>query len=306
MLFETSKPLDHALFQLPGEPRAAEAVRDDVSRAALPARPGRARHPGPGAPDAARAADRRRVPVADVPAADPVPVGEAPRASATGCCWRCAPRRWRSSSRRSRGPFCARLRARRRRPAARARSWSCSTGPTAWAPATAGPAPSRRRARRCRAWARSTAGRSCCSRRRRSSSCGRAPMCRAWSPRSTRPSPSAGATRYAPALKVASSMLAESSLPRREVVLVSDFQRAGWQPDEAFRLPVGSVFTPVLVEPPVRAQPGRDAAVGAAGARPGRGARGHHGGVINRGAEPTSRVRPDARSGRSCRAVGRR
>jgi hypothetical protein len=61
--------------------------------------------------------------------------------------------------------------------------------------------------------------------------------------------PSAGATRYAPALKVASSVLAESALPRKEAVLVSDFQRAGWQPDEAFRLPGGSVFTPVVVDP---------------------------------------------------------
>ncbi len=41
--------------------------------------------------------------------------------------------------------------------------------------------------------------------------------------------PSASATRYAPALKVAGSLLAESQLPRREVVLISDFQRAGWR-----------------------------------------------------------------------------
>ena len=60
---------------------------------------------------------------------------------------------------------------------------------------------------------------------------------------------SAGATRYAPALKLASSLLAESSLPRKETIMVSDFQRAGWQADEAFRLPAGSVFTPVAVEP---------------------------------------------------------
>ncbi|MCC7240654.1 MAG: BatA domain-containing protein [Acidobacteria bacterium] len=63
-----------------------------------------------------------------------------------------------------------------------------------------------------------------------------------------RAEPSAGSTRYAPALKLAASLLAESSLPSREAVLVSDFQRAGWQPDEAFRLPAGSAFTPVLVE----------------------------------------------------------
>ena len=68
-----------------------------------------------------------------------------------------------------------------------------------------------------------------------------------------RAQPSAGATRYAPALKLASSLLAESSLPRKETILVSDFQRAGWQPDEAFRLPAGSVFTPVAIEPPAQA-----------------------------------------------------
>src|SRR5262249_54372265 len=34
---------------------------------------------------------------------------------------------------------------------------------------------------------------------------------------------SAGATRYAPALKVAGSILSDTKLPRREVVLVSDF-----------------------------------------------------------------------------------
>ncbi|MGE0460747.1 MAG: BatA and WFA domain-containing protein [Vicinamibacterales bacterium] len=61
--------------------------------------------------------------------------------------------------------------------------------------------------------------------------------------------PSAGPTRYAPALKLASSLLAESQLPRKEAILVSDFQRAGWQPDEAFRLPLGSAFTPIAVEP---------------------------------------------------------
>jgi hypothetical protein len=102
--------------------------------------------------------------------------------------------------------------------------------------------------------------------------------------------PSAGATRYAPALKLASSLLAESQLPRREAILVSDFQRAGWQPDEAFRLPSGSVFTPVLVEPPsapnlsitplslqrVSDEGPERVAVTA--------------GVVNRGAEPANRV----------------
>jgi hypothetical protein len=41
-------------------------------------------------------------------------------------------------------------------------------------------------------------------------------------------SPGAGATRFAPALKLAGSLLAESALPRREILLISDFQRRGW------------------------------------------------------------------------------
>ena len=56
-----------------------------------------------------------------------------------------------------------------------------------------------------------------------------------------------GATRYAPALKVAGSILAESPLPRREVVLISDFQRGGWRGEEGARLPQGTTVTPVSV-----------------------------------------------------------
>ena len=59
--------------------------------------------------------------------------------------------------------------------------------------------------------------------------------------------PTDGATRYAPALKVAGSILAESPLPRREVILISDFQRGGWRGEEGARLPEGSQVTPVLI-----------------------------------------------------------
>ena len=61
--------------------------------------------------------------------------------------------------------------------------------------------------------------------------------------------PGAGATRYAPALKVAGSIVADSTLPRREVVLISDFQRGGWRGEEGARLPEGTVLTPL----PIRA-----------------------------------------------------
>lgn len=59
--------------------------------------------------------------------------------------------------------------------------------------------------------------------------------------------PTAASTRYAPALKVAGSLLAESSLPRREVVLISDFQRSGWRGEEGARLPGGATLRPVAL-----------------------------------------------------------
>ncbi|HEX6214748.1 MAG TPA: BatA and WFA domain-containing protein, partial [Vicinamibacterales bacterium] len=60
--------------------------------------------------------------------------------------------------------------------------------------------------------------------------------------------PGAGSTKFAPALKLASSMLAESLLPRKEVIVVSDFQRSGWLPDDTLRMPGGTQVTPVVVE----------------------------------------------------------
>jgi hypothetical protein len=56
--------------------------------------------------------------------------------------------------------------------------------------------------------------------------------------------PGAGATRYGPALKLAGSILSESALPRREAILISDFQRSGWQGGEGVRLPDGAVLVP--------------------------------------------------------------
>ena len=60
--------------------------------------------------------------------------------------------------------------------------------------------------------------------------------------------PGASATRYAPALKVAGSLLAESQLPRREVVLISDFQRSGWRGQEGTALPAGATLTPMAIQ----------------------------------------------------------
>jgi hypothetical protein len=60
--------------------------------------------------------------------------------------------------------------------------------------------------------------------------------------------PGAGGTRYAPAIKVAGSILADSLLPRREVILISDFQRNGWRGEEGARLPQGAMLTPVPIQ----------------------------------------------------------
>jgi hypothetical protein len=59
--------------------------------------------------------------------------------------------------------------------------------------------------------------------------------------------PGSGATRFGPALKLAQSILADSRLPRKEIVLVSDFQRGGWRRDEASRLPQGVALTSVAI-----------------------------------------------------------
>jgi len=60
--------------------------------------------------------------------------------------------------------------------------------------------------------------------------------------------PRPSATRFAPALKVAGSILTESSLPRREVVLISDFQRGGWHGEEGAKLPAGATLTPIAIQ----------------------------------------------------------
>jgi len=60
-------------------------------------------------------------------------------------------------------------------------------------------------------------------------------------------SPGDAATRYAPALILARRTVAESELPKREVIVISDFQRSGWDVGEEARLPAGTTVTPVDV-----------------------------------------------------------
>src|SRR3954464_11310455 len=59
-----------------------------------------------------------------------------------------------------------------------------------------------------------------------------------------------GATRYGPALKLAESILARSPIKRREVVLISDFQRSGWTGSEEVRFPEGMTVSTVSVASP--------------------------------------------------------
>jgi hypothetical protein len=56
---------------------------------------------------------------------------------------------------------------------------------------------------------------------------------------------SSRATKYAPALKLATKILEESELARREVVLISDFQKVGWDGHEEVVLPPGTQLTNV-------------------------------------------------------------
>jgi hypothetical protein len=55
------------------------------------------------------------------------------------------------------------------------------------------------------------------------------------------------ATRFGPALKLAESILARSTLPRREAVLISDFQKTGWTGSEDVHFADGMTLTPVSV-----------------------------------------------------------
>ena len=59
--------------------------------------------------------------------------------------------------------------------------------------------------------------------------------------------PGAGSTRYAPALAVAQQLMDRAERPRREVVLISDFQRAGWDGQELPKLPATAALTTVDV-----------------------------------------------------------
>src|SRR5215217_191322 len=66
--------------------------------------------------------------------------------------------------------------------------------------------------------------------------------------------PSARATRFTPAFRYAERLLTASPHPRREVVVISDFQRNGWEKDageaRSIRFPARTVVTPVSIGDP--------------------------------------------------------
>jgi hypothetical protein len=98
--------------------------------------------------------------------------------------------------------------------------------------------------------------------------------------------PGAEATRYAPALKVAATIAVESSRPRREVVLITDFQKNGWTPSDDQRLPAGTAFSPVSVGDGGTANLSVAPAVVRRGRFEGQERVTVTGGVTNRGTEP--------------------
>ncbi|MDR0787228.1 MAG: BatA and WFA domain-containing protein [Gemmatimonadota bacterium] len=63
--------------------------------------------------------------------------------------------------------------------------------------------------------------------------------------------PGSRKTRYAPALRYAARVLSASPLPRQELVVISDFQRGGWDADggetSSLRLPAGTLISTVNV-----------------------------------------------------------
>ena len=61
---------------------------------------------------------------------------------------------------------------------------------------------------------------------------------------------SSDGTRFAPALRLAQSLLSRSAKPRKEAILISDFQRTGWERQEAIHLPEGATLAPISVASP--------------------------------------------------------
>ncbi|KPJ89368.1 MAG: hypothetical protein AMS18_12490, partial [Gemmatimonas sp. SG8_17] len=62
--------------------------------------------------------------------------------------------------------------------------------------------------------------------------------------------PTHRSTRYGPALQLAEQVLRESELPHREAVIITDFQKVGWDEEVSAKLPQGTQLTRVDVSDP--------------------------------------------------------
>jgi hypothetical protein len=62
--------------------------------------------------------------------------------------------------------------------------------------------------------------------------------------------PGPGLTRIGPALRSAAGLLESVAAPRREVVLVSDYQKSGWDQGQEIKLPAGVALTTISVAAP--------------------------------------------------------
>ena len=247
-LIDTSQPLDHALFQLPVAPRAAGAVAlMGLPRPALPGRPRRPRRARPRPPDAPGAQRDRAVPVADVPAAHPVPVVAAADAPPLAAASRCAARRIALLVAAFARPFLgtrgAGGRARRAGPR---RASSCSTARAAWPTATAGAGAAAARRAVARAGPARRASLVLFAPRPRR------PASRRWNAggslrRARRGAPGFGVTRYAPALRMAAEMLDASPPARPRGGADHRLPEAGWDGGDDVRLPAGHQAHPVDV-----------------------------------------------------------
>ncbi len=62
--------------------------------------------------------------------------------------------------------------------------------------------------------------------------------------------PGPGLTRFGPALRAAAGLLESAAASRREIVLISDFQKSGWDATQDVKLPAGVSLTTVSVAEP--------------------------------------------------------
>ena len=221
------------------------------------ARPRRARRSPSDPPDSARTEERRSVSVADVRAADSVSVGAAAAHSQLGAAAAAAggagaDRRGVRASVPAQHEPGGRRRRRARRVVLLDRSYSMGYGDR-------GIAPSRRRATRWPGWRPAIAA-SLVLFASSAEIALRRPTTRHGCDREVdAATPSAGATRYGPALKLAGSLLARSTAAAARGDPHQRLSAQRLAPGEGLRLPTGTALTPVSVQARQPSEPRGDA-----------------------------------------------